>query len=176
MTKVLQVPTTSHVWYQKALITSELEEIFANAPAAPNAVTNRRVQEAYARATGKAPATPAAESSSKRRMPTEDDDCPICYESMHKVAEANLAFCEECGNALHSACFAQCEFAFRESIILPNTLSRETNRSEVGQGDHLCVLPVQVAYGYCGLRLWACQAWGISQSCECSRIEPRSRY
>ncbi|KAF5323878.1 hypothetical protein D9611_008410 [Ephemerocybe angulata] len=109
LTKVLHVPTTSELWYQKALLTSELESIFANAPAAPNAVTNRRVQEAYARATGKVPATAEAGSSKKdnRKIPGEDDDCPICYETMFGVKEDKLVFCEDCGNALHSGCFAQ---------------------------------------------------------------------
>ncbi|TEB39398.1 hypothetical protein FA13DRAFT_1723590 [Coprinellus micaceus] len=107
MTKVLQVPNSSNLWYQKALLTPELQEIFDNAPAAPNAVTNRRVQEAYARATGKANAGSATAPAKGRRMPQEEDDCPICYETMHKVPEAKLSFCEECGNALHNACFSQ---------------------------------------------------------------------
>ncbi|KAJ7812706.1 hypothetical protein B0H14DRAFT_2856110 [Mycena olivaceomarginata] len=103
--KVLQVTQSSGHWYQKALLTTELESIFANAPLAPNAIANPRLREAYARATGKsqAPSTPEASASSapKKRMPGEEDDCPICYDGMHNVAEASLTFCEECGNAVH---------------------------------------------------------------------------
>lgn len=29
---------------------------------------------------------------------------------MHNVAEKQLVFCEECGNALHNECFGQCTF------------------------------------------------------------------
>ncbi|KAJ6468239.1 hypothetical protein C8R45DRAFT_1018007 [Mycena sanguinolenta] len=107
--KVLQVPQSSGHWYQKALLTTELESIFANAPLAPNAVANPRIREAYARATGKfqTPSTPEASNGPKKRIPAEDDDCPICYDNMHNVAEASLTFCEECGNAVHGECFGQ---------------------------------------------------------------------
>ncbi|EKM57496.1 uncharacterized protein PHACADRAFT_206397 [Phanerochaete carnosa HHB-10118-sp] len=104
--KVLQVPYTSHAWYQKALLTSELQEVFANAPLAPNDMANSRVREAYARATGKS-ATSSSSSSAKRKMPTEEDDCPVCYEGMHGTAEGKLSFCETCGNCLHKECFEQ---------------------------------------------------------------------
>lgn len=66
------------------------------------------VREAYARATGKA--TPAAANTAatkKKRVPGPDDDCPICYDGMHGVAETSLVFCEDCGNALHKECFGQ---------------------------------------------------------------------
>ncbi|KIJ59187.1 hypothetical protein HYDPIDRAFT_118776 [Hydnomerulius pinastri MD-312] len=115
--KVLQVPQHSHVWYQKALLTSELASIFADAPPAPNSRAQKRVQEAYARATGKAPNTEASGSSSSskaadlakppRRQPTADDDCPICYEGMHGAAESTLVWCETCGNAVHKGCFSE---------------------------------------------------------------------
>ncbi|RXW14068.1 hypothetical protein EST38_g11788 [Candolleomyces aberdarensis] len=120
------VPQSSNLWYQKyepsslqtisllisitsftrALLTSELETIFANAPAAPNAVTNRRVQEVYARATGKA-SEPASATPDSKKIPEEEDDCPICYETMYQAKEDKLVWCEECGNALHKECFAQ---------------------------------------------------------------------
>jgi hypothetical protein len=49
------------------------------------------------------------DASTNKRIPGPDDDCPICYDGMHGVAEASLVFCEECGNALHKECFQQCE-------------------------------------------------------------------
>ncbi|KAJ3551981.1 hypothetical protein NM688_g4399 [Phlebia brevispora] len=104
-TKVLQVPYTSHVWYQKALLTSELEEIFSDAPLAPNDLAHVHVREAYERATGKAVASAAKSSGPKRRIPEPDTDCPVCYEGMHGIKEAQLAFCESCGNCLHKQCF-----------------------------------------------------------------------
>ncbi|KAF7335749.1 hypothetical protein MVEN_02230600 [Mycena venus] len=127
--KVLQVTQSSGHWYQKyfvtfpvtqniadssflrALLTSELESIFENAPLAPNALAHPRIREAYARATGKTqtPSTPEPEVAAgpKKRIPGEDDDCPICYDNMYGATEASLTFCEECGNAVHGVCFAQ---------------------------------------------------------------------
>ncbi|KAI0004228.1 hypothetical protein BJV74DRAFT_809981 [Russula compacta] len=103
--KVLQVPQSSNLWYQKALLTSELQSIFANAPRAPNALAHDKVRDAYARATGQAPtSTP---SGSNRRIPTPEDSCPICYDGMHGISQDKLVFCEECGNALHTECFEQ---------------------------------------------------------------------
>ncbi|KAI0362357.1 hypothetical protein OH77DRAFT_1515614 [Trametes cingulata] len=104
--KVLQVTQKSGYWYQKALLTSELEDIFANAPRSPAAIAHERIRNAYAKATGKAVA-PGSEKGGKKRLPAEDDDCPICYENMHNVAEKLLTFCEECGNGLHKECFQQ---------------------------------------------------------------------
>ncbi|KAN0125069.1 hypothetical protein V8E52_001621, partial [Russula decolorans] len=103
--KVLQVPQSSGLWYQKALLASELQSIFANARQAPNDLAHDNVREAYERAMGKAPElTP---SDSRRRIPGPEDSCPICYECMHGVSQDKLVFCEECGNALHTECFGQ---------------------------------------------------------------------
>ncbi|KAI0664601.1 hypothetical protein C8Q70DRAFT_1987 [Cubamyces menziesii] len=104
--KVLQVTQKSGYWYQKALLTSELEDIFANAPPAPAAVAHERIRNAYAQATGKAVAS-SSQAKTKKRLPEKEDDCPVCYENMHGVAEKLLTFCEECGNGLHKECFQQ---------------------------------------------------------------------
>lgn len=68
------------------------------------------MQEAYARATGKSVAS-SSSAGKKKRLPTAEDDCPVCYENMHNVAEKLLVFCEECGNGLHKECFQQCACA-----------------------------------------------------------------
>ncbi|THH05732.1 hypothetical protein EW145_g4583 [Phellinidium pouzarii] len=102
--KVLQVPQDSTHWYQKALLTSELEVLFRNAPLAPNDVGIARIRDAYAQATGRAS---SADAPKKPRMPGKEDDCPICYESMHNVSASTLTWCETCGNALHKECFQQ---------------------------------------------------------------------
>ncbi|KAK7694044.1 hypothetical protein QCA50_003620 [Cerrena zonata] len=103
--KVLQVTQASGYWYQKALLTAELEEVFANAPPAPGFAVNARVQEAYAKATGKRVAS--SSQGVKKRMPEKDTDCPVCYEGMFGAPEKTLVFCESCGNALHKDCFQQ---------------------------------------------------------------------
>ncbi|KAG5652310.1 hypothetical protein H0H81_005460 [Sphagnurus paluster] len=104
--KVLQVTQASGLWYQKALLTSELETVFAEAPLAPNSVAHPRIREAHARATGKQSDT-ACQSPTKKRVPGPEDDCPICYDGMHGVNETSLVFCEDCGNALHKECFKE---------------------------------------------------------------------
>jgi len=96
------------------LLTSELQQIFAEAPLAPNSMAHNHVRDAYARATGKATTATESDATSgkNKRIPGPEDDCPICYDGMHGVAEASLVFCEECGNALHKECFGQCSSSF----------------------------------------------------------------
>lgn len=101
----------------RALLTSELEDIFANAPRSPTDIANARVLDAYARATGKAPSGTAEQQGSKKRVPGPEDDCPICYENMHGAAETTLTFCDTCGNGLHSECFQQCASPFTLSAL-----------------------------------------------------------
>jgi len=110
---VLQVSQQSGLWYQKcvinltttsswltfpsqnrALLTFELETIFAQAPLAPNSIAHPRIRDAYARATGKISATAsfskAQPENEKKRIPGPEDDCPICYEGMHGADKNKL--------------------------------------------------------------------------------------
>ncbi|KAF9524458.1 hypothetical protein CPB83DRAFT_773736 [Crepidotus variabilis] len=106
--KVLQVSQASGLWYQKALLTNELEQIFRNAPLAPQARADSRVVAEFARATGKTPVQAEPEKSGgNKRIPEEGDDCPICYDGIHGAPEASLVFCGQCGNALHNECFGE---------------------------------------------------------------------
>jgi len=108
--KVLSVSINSSFYYQKALLSTELKAIFADAPAAPNSLSLPHIQAAYATAMGR-PEAPDSESQvvggkqKKKRTPEEGDGCPICYESMHGVGVKTLTFCDECGNGLHTECF-----------------------------------------------------------------------
>ncbi|KAF7967067.1 hypothetical protein HWV62_35967 [Athelia sp. TMB] len=94
----------------RALLTSELQTIFDNAPLAPNSVAHPQVRDAYARATGKVSATSSKQANNaERRVPGLGDECPICYEGMHELDQKKLTWCADCGNALHNECFSQCE-------------------------------------------------------------------
>ncbi|GAA98028.1 uncharacterized protein L969DRAFT_46584 [Mixia osmundae IAM 14324] len=120
--KVLKVPVASDVWYQKALLPSELEAVFANAPPNPTDVVSRRAREAYKLATGQTEPDDANDEAQddanmhKRRLPSEGDSCPICYEefSESEITDGTgLVFCAGteaqpgCGNGLHAACQKQ---------------------------------------------------------------------
>lgn len=100
--------------------------IFAEAPRAPASIAHERIRNAYAQATGKA-APSGSQKAGKKRLPKEEDDCPICYENMHKAAETLLTFCEECGNCLHKECFQQCAYQ-----LLDGTGDRELRTLSTG--------------------------------------------
>jgi hypothetical protein len=64
----------------RALLSSELESIFANAPPNPEDLATQRIQQAYAKATGTSSSadTPSeSESKNKKRLPQEGDACPV---------------------------------------------------------------------------------------------------
>ncbi|CCA66831.1 hypothetical protein PIIN_00593 [Serendipita indica DSM 11827] len=104
-TRVLGVSELSGLYYQKALLTSELEQIFAQAPPSPTSTASSRVVSAYSKAAGKAGATIETPETGRK---VDGEDCPICYEEMEGKTEQDLArivFCGTCQNGLHTDCF-----------------------------------------------------------------------
>ncbi|KAK3671900.1 hypothetical protein LTR78_008266 [Recurvomyces mirabilis] len=81
---VLEAP--DRLKYQNAFLTSELREIFDNAPPLPSEIGDK-VEDADA----------------GNRKPL-DDDCPIC--SLELEGEATV-WCKTCGYSLHQVCFKQ---------------------------------------------------------------------
>lgn len=98
--RVLRCAKTSALIYQRALLTSELTEIFSRRTAADaKALASSSVQSAYAVASGKAP-----EAASSSAAPRSDaDDCPICFEAL---GSEKLEVCSTCRNGIHAECFS----------------------------------------------------------------------
>ena len=98
---------------RRALLTSELQEVFANAPPAPNDMAHANVREAYAKATGKVYSASSSKGKSNRRPPTEEDpNCTICYDIMLGTADSELFFCDTCGHCFHKECIGRCKSSF----------------------------------------------------------------
>ncbi|KAF8322452.1 hypothetical protein DL93DRAFT_2151694 [Clavulina sp. PMI_390] len=121
--KVLGVPTASSLWYQKALLTSELENIFSTARPNPSVLASESVMEAYSKATGspskgKAKAAGSSSSSAVAKHKKPDDACAICYEEMEgemEELEKILVWCDTCSKAIHNECFGQWSNTARKS-------------------------------------------------------------
>ena len=167
---------------QRALLSTELETIFANAPAAPNSLSRDRIQAAYAKAMGRTEEAAELESKakkgdeSKRRVPEEGDDCPICYDSMHHLDMKILTFCDECGNALHTECFQQCTPCRKFSCELAHQIHRGTDC----ETSHMRLVSCQVGgcAEHCQQQHWG-RCWDqrrVSQPWHRSRCQPRARY
>lgn len=76
-----------HLQYQLAFLSSELREIFANAPPFPTEVDS-------------------ASDTSGKRKPVEGE-CPICYMDLEEQ-QNELVWCRaSCGNNMHKTCFDQ---------------------------------------------------------------------
>ncbi|KAJ3851599.1 hypothetical protein EV368DRAFT_42771 [Lentinula lateritia] len=116
LVKVLQIPQSSNYWYQKALLSDELTEIFSAAPPPPQLrgsfIANQTVVGAWREATGRAPVNNTT-LDDPRRIPVSEDDCPICYDKMNtdeldlKGLQKILEWCNECHNAVHKECWTQ---------------------------------------------------------------------
>ncbi|GAA6003778.1 uncharacterized protein JCM10292_003372 [Rhodotorula paludigena] len=118
MLKVLGVPQSSNLWYQSALLSTELQAIFAFARPAPKTLLDERVARAYKVATGDQPPDEAAATAGgsatgvvQKRVPQEGDSCRSAvrpHEDFQAGSEQGLVFCltvTGCGNALHAECF-----------------------------------------------------------------------
>lgn len=105
--KVLNVPPESSLYFQKALLTEELEDIFSKAPEIkyPDDPTARRLWNTYAAKMHEFQTEASEEITSKKRPIEEGDECPICYDDLPCNSTQGLVFCVNgCGKALHEHC------------------------------------------------------------------------
>ncbi|EGG02124.1 uncharacterized protein MELLADRAFT_91661 [Melampsora larici-populina 98AG31] len=105
--KVLKVPLVSPWFYQKALLTKEVERIFSKAPEIKYPVDPiaRRLWNAYAAKKRESQTNDSEEVPSQRRPIEEGDECPICYENLPCNSTQGLVFCVKgCGKGLHEHC------------------------------------------------------------------------
>lgn len=83
---VLKAP--DHLQYQLALLSTELQEIFAAAPSPITSATSGETEDGV------------------KRRPVEGD-CPICFTAFEPETE-EIVYCKAaCGNNIHSDCFEQ---------------------------------------------------------------------
>ncbi|KAK3624818.1 hypothetical protein LTR56_020783 [Elasticomyces elasticus] len=97
---VLKVPEhLAHLRYQNALLTSELHEIFDNAPELPIDIAAN------------------AEPTDGNRKPLTDD-CPICFTDFE--GDKKAVYCRtSCGNNIHTVCFKQWEKVKAGNVTCP---------------------------------------------------------
>ncbi|KAK3072242.1 hypothetical protein LTR53_007190, partial [Teratosphaeriaceae sp. CCFEE 6253] len=93
---VLKAP--DHLKYQNALLTSELREMFNNAPPLPTEAVKDEPEDG-------------------NRKPLSDD-CPICF--MDFEGDDKAVWCRAaCGNNIHKACFKQWEKVKAGNVTCP---------------------------------------------------------
>ncbi|PWN33658.1 uncharacterized protein FA14DRAFT_114598, partial [Meira miltonrushii] len=117
--RILGISQNSHTWYQKALLPSELQDIFASARPDPTH-SNPSLQSAYLKAVSgskKEDEEEDTKAEGKRRIPQKGDVCPVCYEEFAEGISKDLVFCEEsCGNPLHKKCATEWSKACKGSF------------------------------------------------------------
>ncbi|KAK4689761.1 hypothetical protein P7C73_g358, partial [Tremellales sp. Uapishka_1] len=148
--KVLKVSEASSIWYQKYLLASELDLVFAAAPVTPCASTSvsDQLRLNYLRATGAA--DPAAEAEiaeleeksgpGKKKLDSIGEDCPVCYEEMSAADQSagKLIYDEAlagCGKPLHNECFAMWKATAVRSLIASSTCVSLIGVIQVNKGD-----------------------------------------
>ena len=90
---------------QAALLSSELETIFANVPATSNdasVLARAEVRAAFGDASA------ATEDKDEKRKPIgDDDDCGVCFEPLKEAKETQLDWCKDgCGKSIHKQCWS----------------------------------------------------------------------
>eukprot|EP00603_Paraphysomonas_imperforata_P011960 CAMPEP_0114458774 /NCGR_PEP_ID=MMETSP0104-20121206/4858_1 /TAXON_ID=37642 ORGANISM="Paraphysomonas imperforata, Strain PA2" /NCGR_SAMPLE_ID=MMETSP0104 /ASSEMBLY_ACC=CAM_ASM_000202 /LENGTH=230 /DNA_ID=CAMNT_0001631375 /DNA_START=1 /DNA_END=690 /DNA_ORIENTATION=- len=115
--KVLRVPSGSPLIYQKALLQSELEHIFTNAPRQVTAAVNAKacVSQAYRESVlGEKDSKQGKESVDEDKAEHEKEEeeqspfegeCAVCFDPME--SRADTTSCPTCKNHLHTGCLKQ---------------------------------------------------------------------
>jgi len=128
---VLKAP--DHLKHQNALLTSDLHDIFDNAPALPSEIADDAPKDG-------------------NRKPMEDD-CPICCTEFE--ADEEVVWCRAaCGNNVHKACFdqwAQVKRSNHATITCPfcrTPWQTSEGPKKVTVGVTNIEMPIQTARGY----------------------------
>eukprot|EP01083_Nonionella_stella_P025481 70152_1 len=105
--KVLRVASHSEYLYQKALLTTELDEVFSAAPQTlfGSVLANASVRTKYKKSMGQDVDEDEEDAAGQMaRKPLDGADCPVCMEEF-KGSEATTYCRARCGNNVHVQCF-----------------------------------------------------------------------
>lgn len=94
--KVLNVPETSYIWYQRALTRRELRMVFNNAPDIEHDAPDH-ILTAYLWS--------LRIDDDNASKPTPEDNCIVCQSVPSEKEKSDLVYCECCGKAQHRACY-----------------------------------------------------------------------
>ncbi len=103
--KVLKVPPTSHYYYQKALLSSEVLEVLQFSTlwkAEDKSITASAKVVQTVQALEKGSASVSTDQLVVRK-PINGEPCAICFDAMNE--KEKIAFCRMCGNNLHDDCW-----------------------------------------------------------------------
>lgn len=116
MLRVLKLPTTDPLVWQRALLTDEVNDVLGgrrSEGADPSCLADERVRLRYQQLTGAVPVDAAGSSQGPVQRPVEGD-CPICFDELKPTGEA-LSWCCACGNSVHKVCFTRWETSKRSA-------------------------------------------------------------
>jgi len=105
MVRVLKQSRMSSLIIQAALLSTELESIFANVSTANDAsvLATTEVRAVF----GEKPAPEEKKKDGKRKEITDDDDCGVCFEALIEANEKDLDWCKDgCGKSIHKQCWS----------------------------------------------------------------------
>lgn len=150
---MLKVDRHSALLYQEAYLTDELNDMFADADAQghdASFLAEQQIREAYRGEIGNLPeASKPKKNEVQQKTVTDDDDCPICCESLI-VDKSNILFCSiSCGNNMHKHCFnkwQQAKVTMNERVTCP--FCRVVWKSTVEQ-------PPSSSHGYLNLAAYS---------------------
>lgn len=109
MLRVLKLPESDPRVWQKALLSTELEELLSMSATNEGVLANQRVRQRFREITGTNPEPDALPKDTEKSIQRDlEGDCPVCYEALAgndgKPGEL-VVFCKTCGNNVHRDCF-----------------------------------------------------------------------
>ena len=120
MVRVLKQPRHSNLIIQAALLSTELETIFANVPETNDraVLANSAVLAAFGE-TADEGSKEAVEEKGKQKPITDEDDCPVCFEALKDSPPSQLDWCREgCGKSIHVQCWKMWKSQGKNTCVL----------------------------------------------------------
>lgn len=136
--KVLKVREDSNLIYQKALLKSELAEIFANSPANCGVQARKEVVLAFDKMTKK-----ISEGSNDSTVDNEEQksskklegECPICFEDLTVDGSEGVDSCSICKNYLHKDCLNRWLVSSRTCCYCRSSWRSNSESNSSGSGE-----------------------------------------
>lgn len=114
MLRVLKLPVDDPRVWQKALLTSELQELqHISCLNEENVLASQKVRARFREIAG---SNSGKEERDRKVQRDLEGDCPVCYEPLDRAKE-DVVFCRVCGNNVHRDCFMRWSKSKREGTV-----------------------------------------------------------